>query len=327
MPTIRLHLFLVLLLSCFILSSPAAGQTATIPLWPKGVPDPQPVPGPERDMSPRTEPGHNPQITNVSIPEMSVYPPVPPAKNTGAALLVFPGGGYRFLNMKNAGTDPCDWATSIGMTCFLVKYRVPVAKYYPEQKAPLEDAQQAIRIVRSRAKEWGVDPTRIGLMGFSAGGNLVLLINSHPDDAAVMSTPAVEEVPMDHGQAVDARSNFTIACWPAFVAVKPDETTLNPVYKPNAFTPPTFLIQAEDDVTAGNNALVYYRALMDAKVPSELHYYQSGGHAFGMHPERFAQARWAEIAANWLRFNKVISGWTGPSGTAERKPEAVPVAP
>lgn len=290
----------------------AHGQSATIQLWPKNVPDPQPVSSPEHDESKFLNvPGHNPRITDISNPTMLVYPPDRSVANSGAAILMFPGGAYRFLNMKNAGTVPCTWANSLGMTCFIVKYRVPVVGYYPEQHAPLDDAQQAMRIVRSQADKWHIDPKRIGIMGFSAGGNLVVLLNTHPDDDHVMRTSAANEVPRQDGKPVDARSDFTIACWPAFLPLMPDQTKLNPVYDPNSFTPPTFLIQAEDDRLAHNNAIVYYRALMDAKIPAEMHYYATGGHAFGMYPKRVSQAGWADIAANWLRFNHIIPESTG----------------
>jgi acetyl esterase/lipase len=313
---------------CLVLgiAAPVMGQSAVIPLWPSVIPDPIEVAGAERDMSPSKVPGHNQQLTNISNPSMIVFPVPEGVKNNGAAVLVFPGGAYKFLNMKNAGTEPCAWVNSLGMTCFLVKYRVPVKGYFPEQKVPLEDAQQAVRIVRSRATEWGIDPKRIGLMGFSAGANLVLIMNSHPDDAHILETAAAAEVPRAGDLPVDAKSNFTIVCWPAFVAVKPEETLLDPNYKPNAWTPITFLIQAEDDQLAHNNALVYYRALMDAKVPGELHYYATGGHAFGMHPDNFAQAHWPDVAATWLRYNKIIPGWVGATGPREYNPEALDAA-
>ena len=310
------------MLSFFILCPALLAQSMTIPLWSGAVPSPQPTSSPEHDMSRNTAPGHNQQLTDISDPAMLVFPPRGTVKNTGTAVLVFPGGGYRFLNMKAAGTEPCAWVNSLGMTCFLVKYRVPVDGLYPQQKAPLEDAQQAVRLVRSRAKEWKIDPSRIGLMGFSAGANLVLLMNAHPDDPSVLGTPAAGEVPTDKGKPVDARSNFTIACWPAYVAVKPAETELDPNYQPNEFTPATFLIQAEDDRLFHNNAIVYYRALMNAKMPGELHYYAMGGHAFGMHPSHFSQARWPDIAANWLRYNRLIPGWTEAPEAGEYNPTA-----
>jgi acetyl esterase/lipase len=302
---------------CFALSA-ATLSAQTIPLWPHGAPDPQPATGAEHDMSKRTDADHNPQITDISVPTMTVYKP---ARPNGTGILVFPGGGYHFLNMKAAGTEPCEWVNSVGATCFLVKYRVPLVGYYPQQKAMLEDGQQAVRLVRAHAAGFGVDPNHIGIMGFSAGGNLVLLLNTHPDDPRVMSTKAAQDVPLANGQPVDARSDFTFACWPAYVTVKPEETKLDPTYTPNKFTPPTFLLQAENDPMFHPNAIVYFNALMAAKIPAELHYYATGGHAFGMSPGRYSQARWPDLAANFLRFNKFIPGYVEPTNTAD--PRAV----
>ena len=124
------------------------------------------------------------------------------------------------------------------------------------------------------------DPTHIGVLGFSAGANLAVLLSTHPDDQHVESTPAAPDV----DTKVDARANFAIVTYPAYLSIEPEQTTLDPAYTPNRFTPPTFLIQAENDHTHIKNSLVYYRALMDANVPADMHLFSAGGHGFGIHP-------------------------------------------
>ncbi len=149
----------------------AGAQQTTLPLWPNGNPEPTRVTAPEGDT---TAAEHHMvagkpsfRLTNVSKPTLAVYPPK--GTNTGAAALVFPGGGYVRLSMELEGSEVCDWLNDIGMTCVLVKYRVPEEQHYPENAEDLEDAQQAMRITRMHAKEWGIDPKKIGAIGFSAG--------------------------------------------------------------------------------------------------------------------------------------------------------------
>jgi acetyl esterase/lipase len=239
-------------------------------------------------------------LTNVTAPTLAIYLPAHPS-STHAAALVFPGGAYQRLAYTKEGLDTCHWLNSVGMACLLVKYRVPQpyndTGRYPADPADLEDAQQAMRLTRAHATEWHIDPARIGVVGFSAGGNLAVLLSTHPDDNHVASTPAASQVP----STTDARANFAIVIYPAYLAAEPDQTTLIPTYTPNTFTPPTFLLQAEDDKTYGHNALVYYRALMDAHIPADLHLYATGGHGFGMDPIGKPEEHWPDLAAAWLR--------------------------
>ena len=166
-----------LLISLILLTTAAASpaQQVTMPLWPNGAPEPSTVTGPERDSTTPTDRvvGGRPvvRLTNVSKPTLAVYRP-DAAKDTGAALLVFPGGAYKRLAIDLEGTEVCAWLNSLGMTCVLVKYRVPFDAHYPQRPEQLEDAQQAMRITRSHAAEWHIDPQRIGALGFSAGAHL-----------------------------------------------------------------------------------------------------------------------------------------------------------
>jgi acetyl esterase/lipase len=166
-----------------LLALPLVAQQTTLPLWPQGNPEPTKIVGPELD--PTTDANRivsgKPaiRVTNVSKPSLTVYAPSN-AKNTGAAALVFPGGSYIRLSWNVEGTEVCDWLNSIGMTCVLVKYRVPEDGHYPDNVEDLEDAQQAMRITRIHAAEWHIDPSRIGVIGFSAGAHLAAVLSTHP---------------------------------------------------------------------------------------------------------------------------------------------------
>ena len=298
---------LLLSLSLGLVAAAAPAQQTVLPLWPHATPEPAQTTAPEADVTKPTDAlisgRRTARLTNVTVPTLSVYPPS--HGNNGASAVVFPGGGYVRLAWNGEGTDTCDWLNSLGMTCLLVKYRVPQphgeAGHYPADPADLEDAQQAVRLARQHAAQWHLDPNRIGVVGFSAGGNLAVLLSTHPDDDHILTTPAAAEVPTANGAPLDARVNFAIIVYPAYLAVPPAETELDPVYTPNAFTPPTFLIQAENDHSYGHNALVYYRALMDAGHPAQLHYYATGGHGFGIHPAGSPEEHWTDLAALWLR--------------------------
>lgn len=269
---------------------PAAGH-AQIPLWPGEPPDAKPVPGPET-----LDKG---AITNVTRPTMTVYAPKGP--NTGAAVLVIPGGGFQILAIDLEGTEICDWLTSRGVTCVLLKYRVPSLPYVwqcdcrphnmttPLQS--LEDTQRALRLVRARAAEWQIDPHKVGVIGFSAGGYLV----------AEASTRFKKELykPIDDVDKQSSRPDFAIAIYPGHLT---ESTTLNKNVPVSHDTPPTFLLQAEDDHVDGvDQALVYYTALKNADVPVEMHLYAQGGHAFGLHKKELPIAEWPHLVDVWMK--------------------------
>ena len=308
------------------LSSVALAQQVVLPLWPHATPEPAQTTEPERDVTTDKDAlisGHRSErLTNVTKPTLSVYPPTG-GKNTGAAALVFPGGSYIRLAWNGEGTDTCDWLNSLGVTCLLVKYRVPEKGRYPDNPADLEDAQQAMRLARTHASEWHIDPTHIGVVGFSAGANLAVLLSTHPDDRHVESTPAAADI----DTKVDARANFAIIVYPAYLTIEPEQTTLDPAYTPNRFTPPTFLIQAENDHTYIKNSLVYYRALMDANVPADMHLFSAGGHGFGIHPSGMPEEHWTILATIWLRSIGMLPPLTphhGPNGPSTGVPTSTP---
>ena len=281
---------------------PAAGRLQ-MPLWPDKVPDAQAMPGPETEGL-RTEHlvAGRPwmAVTNVSRPTLTVYAPT--VKNTGAAVVVFPGGGFQVLAIDLEGSEICAWLTSRGITCVLLKYRVPSTPYdwrrrtYPDDFAlsmpSLQDAQRAIRLVRFHAAEWHVDPHRIGVIGFSAGGFLV----------AETSTDFRRQLyqPVDAADRQSDRPDFAMAIYPGHIAL--DDGRLNPNLPVSSETPPTFLVQAEDDYTDGvRQSLVYYAALAKAGVPAELHLYAHGGHAFGLRRTTRPITHWTDLADAWMR--------------------------
>lgn len=282
---------------------PADGHTQ-LPLWPGAAPDAQPAPGTEIETS-RTDSmvAGRPwtAVTNVTRPTMTIY--APKERNTGAAAVVFPGGGFQVLAMDLEGTEVCDWLNGQGITCVLLKYRVPGAPYswqckcypdlYTESTSALQDAQRAIGLVRFHAREWRIDPHRIGVVGFSAGGYLVAESSTRFKTRLYRSVDAADKE--------SARPGFAIAIYPGRLAT--DDDKLNPNVPVTADTPPTFLVQAQDDYTDGvNQSLVYYSALRKAGVPAEMHIYPGGGHAFGLRRSKFPITGWPKSAEAWLRW-------------------------
>jgi acetyl esterase/lipase len=295
---VRTHLLLALAL----LTPLANAQQVTLPLWPNGAPEPYQG-GPEKDITQPTDRlvdgrplAH---LTNISNPTLAVFPP-PAGKNTGAAVVVFPGGSYRILAYDLEGTEVCTWLNSIGVTCVLVKYRVPFPNHFPDNPADLEDAQQAIRITRSHAAEWKIDPKRIGALGFSAGAHLVVVLGNHPDYKRP-NEPASDA-------AISARPDFAVVIYPGYLSDAPALDKLSLGIDPSPNTPPTFLLQAEDDPVHVENSLLYYEALKQAKVPAELHLYAQGGHGYGLRPTDLPVTHWPALVETWLHTIHVLPG-------------------
>ena len=266
-----------------------------LPLWPHGTPEPPQTTQPETNMA--DQEGHlTNRLTNITQPSMTVFLPADSRGLTSAAV-VFPGGGYIRLAWDKEGLDVCRWLNSIDMACLLVKYRVPETGHYPENPADLQDAQQAMRVARAHAEEWHINRARIGVIGFSAGGHLAVTLSNHFDDTSVESTPAAADV----DTKINARPEFAILGYPAYLSSGAEGRDLDPSLTPNPRTPPTFMIQAENDQKYIDSSLVYFRALKDAGVPAELHLYATGGHGFGMRPVGFPEEHWEHTATDWLR--------------------------
>ena len=273
---------------------PSPGH-AQVPIWPGAVPDAQPAPRLEYATNVSSATGKTwVAVCNVSQPTMTVYSPK--GTNTGVAVVVFPGGGYNCLAIEIEGTEICDWLTSRGMTAVLLKYRVPTRGLdaYAESLPALEDAQRTLGLVRLHAAGWHIDPYKIGVIGFSAGGHLVTAMSTHFDRRAY---PAV-----DAADKESCRPDFAIALYPGHLWKDDEKFELNPNVPVTTNTPPTFLVQAENDpVDNINNSLVYYMALKNAGVPVEMHLYAQGGHAFGLRRTKFPITEWPQSVEKWLR--------------------------
>ena len=320
------HLILTLPLLCAIATNAQTGWQpspghSTIAIWPRAAPDPQPVKGPETvEIDPKflvagkTIVG----LSNVTRPTMTVYSPE--GRNTGAAVVVFPGGGYQMLAIDLEGTEVCDWLTAKGVTCILLKYRVtdvgpyPKSGPYPESPMALEDAQRTMGLVRLHAAEWHIDPHKIGVLGFSAGGHLVAAISNHYQKRLY---PAIDDADKE-----SCRPDFAVSVYPGHLSLSAAEwdaklgakkfavphppnadrnLTVNPDIHPTRQTPPTFLLQAEDDhIDSVNDSLAYFVALEKAGVPAEMHLYAQGGHAFGLRETSRPITDWPRLVETWL---------------------------
>ena len=279
---------------------PAPGHTQ-VAIWPTAVPDARPVEGREVSGTVVDAAGRKQlvggrswsYVDRVSQPTMTVYSPV--GSNTGAAVVVFPGGGYNILAIDLEGTEVCDWLITKGITCVLLKYRVPCAKIGPYLDCPtaLQDAQRTVGLVRFHAARWHVDRRKIGVLGFSAGGHLVASISTHFERRLY---PAV-----DAADSESCRPDFAVALYPGHLVVAARSLALNPDIRVSGRTPPTFVLQAEDDpVDPVESSLVYYSALRNAGVPAELHVYVTGGHAFGLRRTSFPITGWPQLVERWL---------------------------
>lgn len=282
---------------------PSPGHTQ-IAIWPGTAPDAQPVPGPESvqtDTKSLIAGKPTTGVTNVTRPTMTVYSPK--GKNTGVAVVVFPGGGFEELAIDLEGTEVCDWLTSEGITCVLLKYRVPSLPYdwhcdcRPHNQMistlSLEDAQRTMGLVRFHAAEWHIDPHKIGVLGFSAGGYLI----------AEISTNFTRRLykPVDAADKQSCRPDFAVGVYPGHLRVGDSGYKLNPNVPVTRQTPPTFLVQAEDDNVDGvNQSVAYYIALKDAGVPVEMHLYAHGGHAFGLRRTKLPITGWPQLVDTWL---------------------------
>jgi acetyl esterase/lipase len=266
-----------------------------IPVWPASPPGRIAAKGDERDTSDAksNKVAGKPviRIGNVSKPTLTIYSPAADKAN-GAAVMVCPGGGYNILAWDLEGTEVCEWFNSIGVTAALLKYRVPRPENDAMPIEPLQDAQRAMSILRSRATELNIDPKRIGVLGFSAGGNLSARLSTNYDKRAYET--------LDQVDATSCRPDFTMLIYPAYLFSKDSEAGLSANLPVNAETPPAFLTMAFDDPVDSNNVLRWATALKQSKVPVALHLYPSGGHGYGLRRTENASTTWPDRASEWL---------------------------
>jgi acetyl esterase/lipase len=290
---------------------PPGPSHATVTLWPHGAPTPavesgpapaRPYPeGAERDTT--TASDHIVagravvRLGDVTVPTITLYL-APKAKNTGAAVVVFPGGGYRIVAIDLEGTEVCDWLNSIGVNCLLVKYRVPGTGPYPKSSAALQDAQRALGIAREHAAEWGVDPKRVGVLGFSAGAHLSAAVSTHYDQRLYPRVDAADDQ--------SCKPDFALIIYPGYLALADKDFAFTPDIPVTKETPSTFLVQAEDDPVHVENVIQYFMALKKAGVAAELHVYTKGGHGYGLRPTELPVTHWPELAGNWLKTIGVV---------------------
>lgn len=285
----------------------ASAQPITVKLWPGGIP------------GSKVDPGYNELITDtdgritrcerVVSPDLTVFLPAKEKAN-GAAVLICPGGGYGMLAFDHEGNDIAAWLNNNGIAGIILKYRLPSDRIMEDKSVgPLQDAMEAMRIIRRRAAEWNIDPGRVGVIGFSAGGHL----------ASTLSTHFNEKV-YDVKDNTTARPDFSLLIYPVvtfdtafthrgsrnnLIGLKPDEKAVNRFSNEKQVTretPPAFLVHSTDDkVVPVMNSIGYYRELQKNSIPAELHIFQKGGHGYGLSPKGGTEASWPDLCMKWLK--------------------------
>jgi acetyl esterase/lipase len=304
LPYMKQRCLLSALLAALLLPLSNHGETQTaltVELWPGQAPGENGNIGEERDM---TKPGDGlvagqavVRLGNVSRPALTFYRP-PPEIDTGTAVVVCPGGGYHILAMDLEGSEVCQWLNSVGVTGVLLKYRVPKRPGIEKHSAALQDAQRALGLVRHRAAQLGIDPNRIGVLGFSAGAHLSAALSNNFEKRTY---PAVDEA-----DEISCRPDFALLIYPAYLSVKEENDRISPELKITAATPPTFIVMTQDDPVRVENALFYALALKNEKVPVQLHTYSSGGHGYGLRPSAQLVTTWPKRAEEWLRSRELL---------------------
>jgi acetyl esterase/lipase len=291
------------LLVGFFLTCPVfAVDPLVVDLWPGTTPGDVGIKGEENSRTYQSALIGAPTrlITNVTRPTLTIYSP-PKDKNNGTAMLICPGGGYHDLFWELEGEEIAAWLNSLGMTGIILKYRCPRrpgdVKGEPPL-GPLLDAQRAVSLVRSRSAELGIDPARIGMVGFSAGGHLAL--------ATATSFEKRTYEPIDKVDDVSCRPDFAILCYSGYLKAK-DKDEIAPGIGIPAGTPPIFLVHSSDDsISSAEHSVFMYLALKRAKVVAELHIYATGEHDFGVRQNEKLPSSWTHLCVNWLRSQSLL---------------------
>lgn len=283
----------------------AAEKPTTLELWPGKAPGENVAI--EAEKAEGQKPGDTiTRITNVSKPTITIHRPTT-VKDTGVSVVIAPGGGYNILAIGHEGDEVATWLNSIGVTGIVLKYRVPRRPDQPKDQPPigaLQDAQRAISLVRSKASELGLDPKRIGMLGFSAGGHLTAWAATTPDQRAYEAIDSVDKV--------SCRPDFAIMVYPGGVLSRDKPGQLSPEIRISAAWPPTFFAHAGDDRVSPENSVRMYLALKEAGVPADLHIYAKGGHGFGLRPSKNPASTWPKRCEEWLVSQGILEATTTP---------------
>lgn len=270
----------------------ARGAEPTVhKLWPGKAPGETKDIGPEEYLPTKKGQLDVKRLGKVSEPTIAVYAP-PKDKSNGTAVLVAPGGGYNILAVEHEGTQVCEWLNGLGVTAVLLKYRVPKREAQtPENLAMVQDAQRALALVRSKSAALGIDPGRVGMLGFSAGGHLT---------ACTALTAKRLYDPVDKADEGHAHvPNFCVLVYPAYLTDKGG--ALRPEFAVTKAAPPMFFAHSTDDPVTSEGSVALYSALKKAGVPAELHLYASGGHGYGMRKTPHPCATWPDRAGDWMK--------------------------
>src|SRR3984957_3457050 len=280
-------------ISTIIFAIGLSGQSAeptVIKLWPGKAPGETKDIGPEKVIEPKPGQREVKRVADVSEPTIAIYSP-PKEKSTKVAIVVAPGGGYSILAIEHEGTQVCEWLNSLGVTAVLLKYRVPKREMQMrENLAALQDAERAISLLRSRHSELGIDPKKVGMLGFSAGGNLTV--------CTCLAEKRYYD-PIDKTDEISFAPNFALLIYPAFLVEKDGE--LKQGHKVKKDSPPMFFAHSTDDPITSENSVSMYRALKKNNVPAELHLYATGGHVYGISKIPHPCASWPARAADWMK--------------------------
>ena len=261
-------------------------------IWPQDAPNEEKGEvGPEEKKSPKDK-NEVLRISNVSRPSITVFPADPKLAN-GSAVMVCPGGAYNILAYEHEGLDVCEWLNSFGVTAILLKYRVPRRQGREKHEAPLQDAQRAIGLIRKDAKRWNINPGKIGILGFSAGGNLAIMASTS------FKVRTYEK--LDQADEFSCRPDFAILIYPAYLVDRKDRQKLFPEIKVSSDCPPAFFAHSGDDhVPAEGSALLYLALEQAGVVGNELHLYPFGGHGYGMRKSENFVSTWPIRAQEWM---------------------------
>lgn len=299
----------VYLITCICVACPVLGADSplVVEIWPGDVPDETGEIGEERfRMSPELDRKQvevtesTKMVTNVTKPTITIYRPAS-EKETGTAMLICPGGGYWNLYWQLEGEEVAAWLNSQGMTGIILKYRVPRRADEPKSepaRRPLQDAQRAVSLVRSRAREWGIHPQRIGMVGFSAGGHLAITTATSFDQRTYE--------PIDDVDQVSCRPDFAVAVYSGYLKAK-EKDQLAPGLRIPTGTPSIFLAHGGDDIVSSPEHSVFmYLALKRAGIPAELHIYASTAHDFGVRKTSHPYSTWTDSCVKWLRHQGLL---------------------